>query len=79
MTDPEFPDDPRVPSTIPSGPDDDLRDLIYDLRAALANVGDLCTRLDTKLATVILAERAEELEIGRLRERVGRLEGLAAE
>lgn len=55
--------------TIPATPDDDVRKLMRELRAALANVGELCTRLDTRLACHELAILTDEHKINTARER----------
>ena len=68
-----LPGPPTLPTIGPVADDDPMR-LMRELRAALVNVGDLVTRLDTKLATVILAELASEREIRALQDRVAALE-----
>lgn len=69
MTDEDsIPGAPRTP-TIPAAKDDDPVRLMRELRGALENVCELATRLDTRLAQVMLAELASEHQINALRER----------
>ena len=82
-----IPPAPRLPADTLRAPDvEDPTELMRELRAALANVGDLIQRLDTRLACTQLATltlehkvnmRAERDEDFDARLRV--LEGLAAE
>lgn len=88
MSTPAIPPPPRVPSTLPS-PADDVLAVMRELRKALANVGELCVRLDTTLAVHELAILTAEHKVNTaheavdgMRARISRIEsrlGMAAE
>jgi hypothetical protein len=102
MTDAKFPRPSAVPSFPAVSPDrgreledtgppndEDVFTLIVELKSALTNVGELCTKLTTRLSRVQLAMLANEHKANRaldradeLAERLGKVEsklGLAAE
>lgn len=69
MTNDRFPRSPLVP-TIPAPADEDHKRLMRELRAALANCGELMTRLDTTLAVHELAILTEEHKANHAHERI---------